>query len=492
MLLKALTKSGTSPMSYSKKKEGGSPLHDVTVDGESLYVDEHDFELLFKQLSNLKLPKDPSKDPRMSLQEDIVFIQDLVIVIMAAAAGGIAASHFHQPPLIGFIIGGMVVGPGGLGAVTELVEMETLASLGIAFLLFSLGLEFSVSELQSVRRVALFGGLLSMIGIVAISAFVVYSVNLVNSLPEGIALGFAVSLSSTAVVLQCLNIGGNHSTTDSDEKNRKKSPTEVDESLPMSVEEGRHGDIPFDSTKCRKVMLAILVFQDVTIGLILALLPTLRGSASAFAEELLGSSLRLGCFGVLSLAMAEFVIPVVLERLDRSRSNDLFTLGVVVLCLLIAYLSERLGLAIELGAFAAGIMMSESRLKERVESSLETIRDLFSAIFFVAIGMMIHWRYFYMNLFKMTLLLVIVLGVKWFVMTLAVYLFGDLSLRTALACGLSIAQAGEFTFVVASKGQSLQLFSVGGARMLNGATAVSMLLTPLLIRYARRLPRSYK
>lgn len=181
MLLKALTKAGTGSMTYTKKKDAGSSTHDVTVDGESLSVDDSDFELLFKQLSNLKQTKDPSKDPRMSLQEDIIFIQDLVIVILAAAFGGLSAIHFRQPPLIGFIVGGMIVGPGGMGIVTELVEMETLASLGIAFLLFSLGLEFSMTELQSVRRVAVFGGLVSMVGIVGLTAFVVFGLNLVKS-----------------------------------------------------------------------------------------------------------------------------------------------------------------------------------------------------------------------------------------------------------------------------------------------------------------------
>jgi len=487
-LLKALTKSRQSGVSSSggSRKPGTSSTHDVTVDGETLSVDDSDFDLLFKQLSNLKQTKDPSKDPRMSLQEDIVFIQDLVIVILAATGGGLIATHFRQPPLIGFIIGGMIVGPGGLGVVTELVEMETLASLGIAFLLFSLGIEFSITELQSVRRVAIIGGLASMVGSVLLSAFCVFSMSLVKSAAEGIALGFAISLSSTAVVLQCLSTN-TLPVADSQARKKPTGPEENEGSTPV-LEEVKH-DVPFDAPKSRKVMLGILVFQDVAIGLILALLPTLKGSASAFAEELLGSSLRLGCFVVLSLAIAEFLIPVVFDRLDKAKSPELFTLGVVVLCLMVAYVSEKLGLAIELGAFAAGIMMSESRYKERVEHCLETVRDLFAAVFFVAIGMMIHWKYFYMNLFRMTILLLVILAVKGFVMSVSIFAFGDMPLRSAVACGSALAQAGEFTFVVASKGQSLQLFSVGNARMINGATAISMLVTPLIVKYARRLPR---
>lgn len=150
-----------------------------------------------------------------------------------------------------------------------------------------------------------------------------------------------------------------------------------------------------------------------------------------------------------------------------------------------SYISERMGLAIELGAFAAGIMLSESRLKMRVEESISSVRIVFSAIFFISVGMMIRWRYFYQNFLKMAILLVVILGVKAIVMGTVVLALGGLPFRTALACGASIAQAGEFTFVIASKGQALQLFSASEARMINGATALSMLVTPYIIRHLR-------
>lgn len=465
--------------------------HDISIDGETLSVGAGEFDLLFKQLSNLKQTKDPSKDPRMTLQEDIIFVKDLVIVFLAATIGGVIATNFRQPPLIGFLLGGMVVGPGGFCVVTELVEVETLASLGIAFLLFSLGIEFSITELQGVRRVVVVGGIASTFGVVFGTGFLSLMLSLVKSIPEAVALGLAVSLSSTAVVLQCLPAAGhgshaeqNGSVESGDDKySRDGSNNSEMQSLPATL---KIAPFSFDAPRSRKVMLGLLVFQDVMIGLILALLPTLQGSLGQFVEEFLSAMLRLGCFVMLSLILAEFVLPSLSERLDAAKSQEVFTIGCVVFCLAMAYLSEEMGLAIELGAFTAGIMLSESRHKSRVEDSISSIRSIFSAVFFISVGMMIHWRYFYQNFIKMAVLLVVILFIKTIVMGLVICVLGGLPMKTAMACGSAIAQAGEFTFVIASKGQALQLFSASEARMINGATALSMLATPYIIRYARK------
>eukprot|EP00178_Gracilaria_changii_P001669 TRINITY_DN1238_c0_g1_i10.p1 TRINITY_DN1238_c0_g1~~TRINITY_DN1238_c0_g1_i10.p1 ORF type:complete len:595 (+),score=70.55 TRINITY_DN1238_c0_g1_i10:5578-7362(+) len=494
-LLKLLTKKKKDDDSTAQSDKAPG-THDITIDGETLSVGQGEFDLLFKQLSNLKQTKDPSKDPRMTLQEDIIFVKDLVIVFLAATIGGVFATNFRQPPLIGFLLGGMTVGPGGLGIVTELVEVETLASLGIAFLLFCLGIEFSVTELQGVKRVVVVGGISSMVGIVLGTGAFSLILVLVKSVPEAVALGLAVSLSSTAVVLQCLSASPHASSnsprtphsdasyTDSGDDKHSHHGSSPPETPATSM--GKNSVFSFDAPRSRKTMLGLLVFQDVMIGLILALLPTLKGSLGQFIEEFMRAVLRLGCFVMLSLILAEFILPTLSERLDAAKSQEVFTIGCVVFCLAMSYLSEEMGLAIELGAFAAGMMLSESRHKNRVESSVESIRSVFSAVFFISVGMMIHWRYFYQNFAKMAVLLVVILVVKTFVMGSVICVLGGLPLRTSMACGAAIAQAGEFTFVVASKGQALLLFSASEARMINGATALSMLVTPYMIRYARK------
>jgi monovalent cation:H+ antiporter-2, CPA2 family len=261
---------------------------------------------------------------------------------------------------------------------------------------------------------------------------------------------------------------------------------DVDLKAPQSsVTNGNTLATSFDAPRSRKVMLGLLVFQDVMIGLILALLPTLQGSVGQFFEELMRAVLRLGCFVVMSLILSEFLLPSLVDQLDRARSQEVFTVGCVVFCLAMAYLSERMGLAIELGAFAAGIMLSESRHKARVDDSIEGIRSMFSAVFFVSVGMMIHWRYFYQNFIKMAMLVGVILSTKAVVFAVVIFALGGLPLRTSIACGAAIAQAGEFTFVIASKGQALLLFTSSEARMINGATALSMLASPYIIRFAR-------
>ncbi|GAB0489699.1 hypothetical protein MMPV_000924 [Pyropia vietnamensis] len=485
--------SGSAPGTAGSGGDG--VRHDVTIDGETLSFGQSDFDLLFKQLSNVKHTRDPSKDPRMTLQEDIVFIKDLVIVTGVATLGGLVATALQQPPLLGFVLAGIIVGPGGFAAITELVEVETLASLGIAFLLFSLGIEFSITELASVRRVAILGGLLSMCGVVAVigSVGLVLASGDVSELsPKATSSSSGSSVGDSFALAPSGGVGGSGSgsgggNTLSNGKGKGVAVHGVSsEGASMGGGGGASTVMGFSHPHTRKVMLGLLVFQDIMIGLILALLPTLGGTATQFLEEFLSAGLRLALFVVLSLIVSEFFLPSAVDRLDRCGSPEVFTLGVVVLALAFSYLSEQLGLAIELGAFVAGLMLSENRHKLKVEGSIRTIRDLFTAVFFVSIGMMIHWRYFWANSWRMATLLVLVLVVKSAIMTAVTWAFGRVPLRTALGAGVSLAQAGEFTFVVANKGQSLQLFSPSEARMILGATAVSMLVTPALVRWARR------
>ncbi|KAA8493064.1 K(+) efflux antiporter 5 [Porphyridium purpureum] len=495
--------SGSGSSSGSSAQQGGGTggrekgMHDVSLDGETISVGDSEFELLFKQLSNLKHTRDPSKDPRMSLQEDIVFIRDLMYTLAAAVVGGALVSYAKQPSLIGFLVGGMMIGPGGLNAITELVEMETLASVGIALILFSLGIEFSMAEILAVKRVALYGGFMSMLLTVALSIVVVPLLALADNFQEAIVVGLAVWLSSTAVVLQCTSPSDDQRTETARQQPRASSGGAGGGGgggggggcngvmgSDFATEEAVDG---FDAAKSRRVMFALLIFQDVAIGMIIAILPALRGSLSTFTDQVLGSFLRLSVFVVLSLLVAEFLLPLYLEALDRARSNVIFTLGVIVFCLLFAYISERLGLAIELGAFAAGVTISESKHRERVDHAIRNIKDMFASIFFVCIGLMIHWRYFYLNFVRVILMLVFIICSKTLAMGIVIQLFGQLSSRTAWAAALALSQAGEFTFVIASKAQALQLFSGADLRVLNGATALSMLLTPGLVRMARRM-----
>ncbi len=379
------------------------------------------------------------------MQEDFRLIIDLVSVLAAAAVGGLLAALVRQPPLLGYLIGGTLVGPTGLGWVKELVQVETLAQFGVAFLLFALGVEFSFAELKKVRLVALGGGGLQIGLTIACTACIAVVMGWCTSWTQGIFLGSILSLSSTAVVLKCLM-----------ERNETETP---------------HG----------QVMLGILVVQDLALGLMLAVLPALDQPSEAIATAILTALAQLTIFALGAVVAGRWLIPPFLRLLARTESRELFLLGVVAICLGIALLTEHLGLSIEMGAFVAGLTISEVEYADQTLTYVEPLRDIFAALFFAAVGMLIDPMFLWNNLELILGLVFIVVAGKFLIVTPIVRLFGY-PLKTALIVGLGIAQIGEFSFVLASSGQTLGLVSRRVYLLILGTTAVTLIVTPFLLR----------
>jgi monovalent cation:H+ antiporter-2, CPA2 family len=377
--------------------------------------------------------------------EDFRLIVDLVSILAAAAAGGIIAGLAGQPALLGYIVGGTIVGPTGLGLIKELIQVETLAQFGAAFLLFALGVEFSFSELKKVRNISLGGGGLQIVLTIAITTLISVSVGWVTTPAQGVFLGAILSLSSTAVVL--------------------KSLMEANETATA------HG----------QVMLGILVVQDLALGFMLAVLPALDEPPAAIGAALIQAIIKIGLFAAGATVFGIWVMPGLLRLLASIESRELFLLGVVTLCLGIAVLTEKLGLSIEMGAFVAGLMISEVEYADRTLTYVEPIRDIFAALFFAAIGMLIDPRFLWENLDLILGLVSIVFIGKFAIITPLVRLFGY-PLKTALIAGLGLAQIGEFSFVLASEGQALGLVSRRVYLLLLGTTAVTLVVTPFILR----------
>jgi monovalent cation:H+ antiporter-2, CPA2 family len=384
------------------------------------------------------------------VQEDFRLIVDLVIVLAAAAGGGLLASLLKQPVLLGYLVGGVVVGPAGLGLVKELIQVETLAQFGAAFLLFALGVEFSLTELKKVQGISLGGGGLQILSTILITAVVSVAIGWVTSPVQGVFLGAILSLSSTAVVLKCLM-----------ERNETETP---------------HG----------RVMLGILIVQDLALGLMLAVLPALD---RPYDEIGLAVGLALSKIALLAGAAVIagiWLIPPLLRFLARTESRELFLLGVVALCLGIALLTESLGLSIEMGAFIAGLMISEVEYADQTLTYVEPIRDIFATLFFAAIGMLIDPIFLWNNLELILGLVALVLVGKFLIITPLVKAF-RYPLKTALIVGLGLAQIGEFSFVLASKGQMLGLVSRRVYLLILGTTAVTLVVTPFVLRFVPQL-----
>jgi monovalent cation:H+ antiporter-2, CPA2 family len=384
------------------------------------------------------------------VQEDFRLIIDLVLVLAAAAGGGLLAALLKQPVLLGYLLAGIVVGPTGLALIKEVVQVETLAQFGVAFLLFALGVEFSFSELNKVKVISLGGGGLQIFVTVLVTTVLSLAVGWVDSPPQGVFLGAILSLSSTAVVLKSLM-----------ERNETDTP---------------HG----------QVMLGILVVQDLALGLMLAVLPALDQPIEALGLAIGWALLQTALFAIGATAAGIWLIPPLLRLFAKTESRELFLLGVCAICLGIALLTEHLGLSIEMGAFVAGLMISEAEYADEALTYVEPIRDIFAALFFAAIGMLIDPVFLLRNWELILGLVTIVLFGKFLIVAPLVRLFGY-PLKTALISGLGLAQIGEFSFVLASEGRSLGLVSKQVYLLILGTTAVTLVVTPFVLRAVPQL-----
>ena len=377
------------------------------------------------------------------------FVLDLTLALGCSAIGGYIAHRLKQPALLGYLLSGLVIGPFGLGLQTDVEQIQGLAEVGIAFLLFALGVEFSLTELKRVRAIALQGSLLQ----IGLTTLLVCSVSLLSgtadSVLQGIFLGLVLSLSSTAVVLKTLTDRGETATV--------------------------HG----------QVMLGLLIAQDIALGLMLAVLPVLN-QPDALGPALAIAALKFGLFLAGAIALGRWVVPQLIQHIAATESSELFLLTVVALCLGIAWVTSILGLSIAMGAFVAGLMISEIDYADQALGKILPLRDTFACLFFASIGMLIDPDLILNNLGKILELVALIMVGKALVILPIVMGFGY-SLKTALKASFGLNQIGEFSFVLALMGLDLGLITEQRYSLLLGTIAISLMLTPLWINLAPRV-----
>ena len=380
----------------------------------------------------------------MAAQSD--FILDLTLALGCSALGGYLANRVRQPALLGYLTTGLVIGPYGLGLLRDVDQIEALAQIGIAFLLFTLGVEFSLTELRRVRKIALQGSLLQM----GLTTLLVLAVSLlvgwVSSPLEGIFLGLVLSLSSTAVVLKTLTERGETSTV--------------------------HGQI----------MLALLIAQDLALGIILAIMPALK-QGQDLAPTLGFAVLKIGLFLVGALILGRWVVPPLIQHIAATESSELFLLSVVALCLGVAWVTAQLGLSIEMGAFVAGLMIAEIDYADQALGKILPLRDTFACLFFASIGMLIDPNLLTTHL-ALILELVMVIMIGKAAIILPIVLRFGYSLKTAVLTSFGLNQIGEFSFVLSLVGLQMGLITPQRYSLLLGTIAITLLLTPLWIHIA--------
>ncbi|XP_058104690.1 K(+) efflux antiporter 5 [Magnolia sinica] len=418
-------------------------LQDVfTIENEG---SDDDTTLIDKKDNVFIMSNRKSKYP--VFQVDLRFISDLVVVIVSATIGGIAFSCVGQPVIVGYLLAGSFIGPGGLNFVSEMVQVETVAQFGVVFLLFALGLEFSLTKLRVVGAVAVLGGLLQIVIFMFLCC--VTALLCGAKLSEGIFVGAFLSMSSTAVVSKFLV---------------EKNSTNV-----------LHG----------QVTIGTLILQDCAVGLLFALLPILGGHSGVFqgiisiGKLLFVLSMFLTAASILSWSFVPRFLKLMIQL--SSQTNELYQLASVAFCLLLAWCSDKLGLSLELGSFVAGVMISTTDFAQHTLDQVEPIRNLFAALFLASIGMLIHVQFLWSHVDILLASVILVVVVKTAVSTVVIKAFGY-SIRTSFLVGVLLAQVGEFAFVILSRASNLHLVEGKMYLLLLGTTALSLVTTPLMFK----------
>jgi CPA2 family monovalent cation:H+ antiporter-2 len=395
------------------------------------------------------------------MPHDTALIATIAVSLALAFVGGFVAVRLRLPPLVGYLLAGIVVGPFTPGFVADRHLAPQLAEIGVVLLMFGVGLHLSMRDLLAVRAVALPGA------IGQIAAATALGLGLASwwgwSLGAGLVFGLALSVASTVVLLRALEEG-----------NRVRSP------------EGR-------------IAIGWLIVEDLVMVVTLVVLPALagalRGEAGAGHDataETLAATLaltvgKIAVFVALMLVVGTRLFPWLLAHVERTRSRELFTLGVVALALGVAFGSAELfGVSLALGAFFAGVVINQSTLSHRAARDSQPLQDAFTALFFVAVGMLFDPAILLRQpLQVIAVLAIIVVGKS--LAALGIVLALRYPLRTALTVAAALAQIGEFSFILAELGTSLRLLPQEGYSLILAGALLSMALNPLAFAVLARL-----
>jgi CPA2 family monovalent cation:H+ antiporter-2 len=347
-------------------------------------------------------------------------------------------SKLKIAPLVGFLLAGILAGPFGFGLIKATENIEFLAEIGVVLLLFTIGIEFSLRELLKIKRIVLLGGGLQISITATVVAFILLWLG--YSPEAAIFMGLIVALSSTAIVLKLLQEKGDIYST--------------------------HG----------RIALGILIFQDIAAVLIIILAPLLAGETVA-GSDLLDLVFRGIGLVLLTLISARYIVPFLLFHVAKTRNNELFLLSIVAIGLSVAWVTSMAGLSLALGAFLAGLIISDSEYAAQALGNVIPFRDMFMSIFFISTGMLLNLDIMITHFPLILAATVLVLFIKLFGNALITFLIG-FPLQTMLLVGFSLAQIGEFSLITAKVGFESGIFTGSIYQEFLAVTVLSMVLTP--------------
>ncbi len=381
-------------------------------------------------------------------EQEITILRELIIILAVSLPITFIFHKLRLPALVGFLITGVLIGPYGGAMITETSTVERLAEIGVVLLLFTVGLEFSLTDMMKLGRQFLLGGGLQVFLTIAAVTGLAFFMN--YPLHHSVFFGFLASLSSTAIVFKMYS-----------------DRAEIDSA---------HG----------RLATGILLFQDIAVVPMMLLLPALGKAAEAGAIPLITVIKTLGT-ALAGLAAVFFlsrkVMPFLLHQVIRLKNREMFFLLVVLLCLGTAWITYSLGLSLALGAFLAGLIISESEYSHHIVSDIMPFRDYFSSIFFISIGMLLHADYFRAHWPAIIIMTAVLASIKAALVFMTAKAL-RYPVRSAILAGLGLAQIGEFSFLLARQGQALGLIGGDVFQMFINASILSMLSTPFIIQIA--------
>ncbi|MGB9628349.1 MAG: cation:proton antiporter [Thermodesulfobacteriota bacterium] len=369
------------------------------------------------------------------------FLKTLVMIFGVSASVIFLLHKIRIPSIVGFLIAGLLLGPHGFGLIRDIHEVELLAEVGIILLLFTVGLEISLKNLKRIRSALLGGGFSQVLLTILATALITYP--FLKRWNLSIFIGFLIALSSTAIVMKMLFDRG-----------------EID---------SPHG----------RLSIGILIFQDLCVVPMMLLIPILSG-ARGNPIELLWMVLKSALILFIVIFGARWLVPNILHQVVHTRSRELFVITLILLCLGTALFTSWFGLSLALGAFLAGLIISESEYAYQAISEILPLKDSFNGLFFISIGMLMSLSYLYEHMGAILIGVLGILLLKTLTGFLSLHWIGH-PLRISLLSGIHLAQIGEFSFVLAMAGKSAGLISEGHYQLFLSASVITMLMTPFLL-----------
>ncbi len=377
------------------------------------------------------------------------FVINFTILLGAALVGGMIAHRLRQPVILGYLIVGVAIGPYSLGLVDDLVLIQAAATMGVALLMLTLGLEVSFAQLRQVGKVGLWGGIAQILITFALG-LVVGSALFKWPLSEAVLFGLVISLSSTMVCLKILMERG-----------------EMD---------SMHG----------RIMIAVLILQDISVILMMVAMPILGDTGQNLPLALAMATGKAILFVGIAIVLGVWILPWLMGTVGGVRSRELFLLTVLVLGLGAALGTQVLGLSAVFGAFLIGMVLRETRFAHQALAEITPLRDIFAALFFVSLGMLLDPKFVADYWWLVATTVALIAFIKFLIVFGIVRFFGYAG-GVALLAGAGLFQIGEFSFILAQGGVDAGIMSAQSYSLIIASAIITMLLTPLAMTLASRL-----